>query len=63
MNKYSNFGYKNRYGNSNLNSNSYKKTISRKSNGSGNSVSSKGKYNNNRKNYVSPYRYNKGASP
>ena len=62
MNKYSNFGYKNRYGNSTLNSKSYKNTISRKSNGSGNSVSSKGKYNN-RKNYVSPYRYNKGASP
>ena len=64
MNKYSNFGYKNRYGNSTINSKSksYKNTISRKSNGSGNSISSKGKYNN-RKNYVSPYRYNKGASP
>ena len=64
MNKYSNFGYKNRYGNSTINSKSksYKNTISRKSNGSGNSISSKGKYNN-RKNYISPYRYNKGASP
>ena len=55
--KYSNYG-KNRYGNSTLSN----KSKSRKSYGSGASTSSKGKCNY-RKNYVSPYRYNKGASP
>ena len=59
-NKYSNYGLKMRYGNSSLNNKSYK-TKSRKSYGSGASTSSKGK--NYRQNYVSPYRYNKGASP
>ena len=60
--KYTKFGNKNRYGNSSLSNKSYKNTISRKSYGSGASTSSKGKYNF-RQNYVSPYRYNKGASP
>ena len=59
-NKYSKYSY-NRYGN-NSNSRSYKNTSSKKSYGSGNSISSKGK-SNYRKNYISPYRYNKGASP
>ena len=59
--KYSYYG-KNRYGNSSLSNKSSKYSKNRKSYGSEASTSSKGKYNS-RKNYVSPYRYNKGASP
>ena len=61
-NKYSKYGYKSRYANNNTLITRSNKSNSRKSYGSGNSISSKGK-NNYRNNYVSPYRYNKGASP
>ena len=60
-NKYLKYGYKNRYSNNTQNSRSYKSN-SRKSYGSGNSISSKDK-SKYRNNYISPYRYNKGASP
>jgi len=63
-NKYTNYNYKNRYGNnlSYKSNNSNRYSNSRKSYGSGTSNSSKKKYGYS-KNYVSPYRYNKGASP
>ena len=61
-NKYSKYGYKSRYTNNNTIITRSNKSNSRKSYGSGNSISSKGK-SNYRNNYVSPYRYNKGASP
>ena len=56
--KTNNYGYKKKMGTNSI-SNKSKKTY-----GSGVSTSSKGKYNfKSRKDYVSPYRYNKGASP
>ena len=53
---YNNYGNKKRIGSNSISNKS------RKTYGSGASTSSKGTYNL-RKNYVSPYRYNKGASP
>jgi hypothetical protein len=59
INRYSYYNY---YGNKKrIGSNSISNK-SRKTYGSGATTSSKGKYNM-KKNYVSPYRYNKGSSP
>ena len=53
---YNNYGSKKRIGSNSISNKS------RKTYGSGATTSSKGKYNL-KKNYVSPYRYNKGSSP